>query len=69
MHIIKWWILGIIIIIGLFLSFAPPSQWLLYLDEIINTPLLITFQQSAFLILGGAVLGSSLMIIKEVLFK
>ena len=69
MNIFKWWLLGIIVIVVLFLSFAPPSEWLIYLDEIINTPLLVTVQQSAYLVLGGAILGSSMMLIKEVLFK
>jgi len=69
MNIFKWWITGIIVIVVLFLSFAPPSEWFIYLDEIIHTPLLITVQQSAFLVLGGAILGSSMMLIKEVLFK
>ena len=63
--IFRNWIIGVIIIVVAFLTFSPPSQWHLYLDEIINTPLLITFQQSAYLILGGAVLGSALMIIEE----
>lgn len=63
--LIKYWIYGIIIIVVVFLTFTPPSQWHLFLDEIINTPLLITLQQSAFLILGGAVLGSSIIIAKE----
>lgn len=63
--LIKYWIYGIIIILVLFLTFSAPSNWSLYLDEIINTPLLITLQQSAFLILGGAVLGSSILLTKE----
>lgn len=69
MNIFKWWLLGIIVIAILFLSLSPPSEWLIYLDEIIHTPILITVQQSAFLVLGGAVLGSSMMLIKEVLLK
>lgn len=63
--IFRNWIIGVIIIVVAFLTFSPPSQWILYLDEIINTPLSITLQQSAYLILGGAVLGSALMIIEE----
>jgi len=64
-QLLKYWLVGIVMIVVLFLSFTPPNQWYLYIDGIINTPLSISIQQSAFLILGGAVLGSAMLIIKE----
>lgn len=64
-QLIKYWLVGIAIIVVLFLSFSPPSMWYLYIDGILTNPLLISLQQSAFLILGGAVLGSSMLITKE----
>lgn len=65
MKFIKYTILGIVIIIAFFLSASPPNEWHMYLDGLLNTPLSITIQQSAILILGGAVLGSTIMITRE----
>lgn len=62
--VIKYWLLGILIIVVAFLSFSAPSQWGLYLETLITTPIMITLQQSAFLILGGCILGSALAFLK-----
>jgi hypothetical protein len=62
---IKYWIIGTLAIIGFFLIQAPPNQWILYLEYFLITPIFITLQQGAFLIIAGAIFGSALLIIKE----
>jgi len=63
--IIKYWIIGTLGIVALFLLMQPPTNWTLYLDYLLNTPISYSIQQGAFLFIGGAVFGSALMIIQE----
>ena len=63
--IIKDWLIGIIIIIVAFLMFSAPSEWMAYLDTLIRTPIMVTVQQAAYLILGGAILGSAITITRS----
>jgi len=65
MKFIKYTILGMVIIVAFFLSASPPNEWHMYVDGILSTPLSITLQQSAVLILGGAVLGSTILLTRE----
>lgn len=62
LRFMKYWALGIAIICVLFLTLTSPTDWHAYFDTLLNTPILISIRQSAYLLLGGMVLGTSLLL-------